>query len=228
MAGIEISGVFIDMDGTIIDSEPYWAAAEQDLVESFGGRWSDKDGLSLVGSSLENAATKLQFAGVKKDIPEIIERMTHKVLEQLRDKVPWRPGILDFVSSLHKAEIPCALVTNSTSSLADEVARALEQRLESPFFCAIVSSDDVDRPKPDPEAYLRAAEILGIEPNRAVAIEDSVAGARSAYESGAVTIGVPLQVNIPRESVHVIWESFNGKSAEDVEKVWVEHCQGTC
>jgi beta-phosphoglucomutase-like phosphatase (HAD superfamily) len=58
------AAVFWDMDGTLVDSEPYWLAAETRMVESFGGVWSQADGLQLVGSSLERSAIILQSRGV--------------------------------------------------------------------------------------------------------------------------------------------------------------------
>ncbi len=58
------AGVFWDMDGTLVDTEPYWLTAETALVESYGGTWSTEDGLQLVGSSLERSAIILQSRGV--------------------------------------------------------------------------------------------------------------------------------------------------------------------
>ncbi len=197
MGRLEISGVLLDMDGTIIDSENYWATAERELVESFGGSWSKRDGLSLVGSSLENAAIKLRAAGVQRGIAEIIEFMSNRVIEQIRQSVPWRIGVMDFLRSLKEAGVACALVTNSTRDIADQIAQALDKKIGSRFFRAIVCSQDIDRPKPDPAAYVKATQLIGTTADRVVAIEDSAPGAKSACASGAITIGVPLHKNIP-------------------------------
>nr|MTA26070.1 HAD family phosphatase [Actinomycetota bacterium] len=66
--------VLWDLDGTIVDSEPYWLISEQNLVESFGGEWSEADGFALVGSGLPNAAAFLQKRGVDLPIDEIVDR----------------------------------------------------------------------------------------------------------------------------------------------------------
>ena len=226
MGRLEISGVLLDMDGTIIDSENFWATAERELVESFGGNWSKQDGLSLAGSSLENAALKLRAAGVRRGIAEIIEFMSDRVIEQIRQRVPWRTGVVDFLRNLKDAGVSCALVTNSTRDIADHVAQAVHEELGSPFFRSIVCSEDIDRPKPDPEAYLKATELLCTTADQVVAIEDSVPGARSARASGAITIGVPLHKNIPEDSVHALWKSFAGKTFGDVQQVWLKHRGG--
>ena len=84
------------------------------------------------------------------------------------------------------AGIPCALVTMSFGSLADQV---VEQ--SGNVFSAVVTGDQVSKGKPDPEAYLLAAKRLGVDPSQCVAIEDSPVGIRSAHSSGAATIAVP-------------------------------------
>ena len=77
------AGVFWDMDGTLVDTEPYWLTAETALVESYGGAWSTEDGLQLVGSSLERSAIILQSRGVELGVDEIVEVLTDRVLEQI-------------------------------------------------------------------------------------------------------------------------------------------------
>ncbi len=86
------AAVFWDMDGTLVDTEPYWLTAETRLVESYGGVWSEADGLQLVGSSLERSAIILQSRGVALEVDEIVDLLTDRVLEQIEVAVPWRPG----------------------------------------------------------------------------------------------------------------------------------------
>jgi len=83
----------------------------------------------------------------------------------------------------------------------------------------IVSGDEVTEPKPHPEPYLRAAELLGVDPMDAVAIEDSLVGLSSAVASGAATIGVPHMVAIPESDQHTIWDTLDGKTADDIAAV---------
>jgi beta-phosphoglucomutase-like phosphatase (HAD superfamily) len=103
------------------------------------------------------------------------------------------------------------------------LAQAVEKELGKPVFQAIVAGDDVEAPKPNPEAYLKGASALGMDIHTTVALEDSAFGAASAFSAGAVTIGIPLHVGIPHNSVHEMWSSLEGKTVSDLEAVWRTH-----
>src|SRR5215207_7868036 len=81
-----------DMDGTIVDTEPYWIAAEHTLVAAHGGHWSHEHAMQLVGQSLVFSAGVLQQAGVQLSKREIIDTLTAEVISKVRTSVPWRPG----------------------------------------------------------------------------------------------------------------------------------------
>src|SRR5690606_5573286 len=78
------AAVLWDMDGTLIDSEPYWMHAEEQLVTSFGGEWTTEDGHDLVGSGLYQSASIFQRKGVALSATEIVETLSNSVLNQLR------------------------------------------------------------------------------------------------------------------------------------------------
>ena len=215
-----MQAALFDMDGTIIDSEPYWMTAERELVESFGGSWSEEQAYALVGSGLWNSASLLKAAGVDLELDDIVHRLSDRVLAQIEDAVPWRPGVRELFQGLMDAGIPCALVTMSLRKNAVALAHAVEKELGQPVFQAIVAGDDVEAPKPNPEAYLKGAAALGVDIHATVALEDSAYGAASAFSAGAVTIGIPLHVGIPHSSVHVMWSSLEGKTVADLEQVW--------
>jgi beta-phosphoglucomutase-like phosphatase (HAD superfamily) len=110
-------------------------------------------------------------------------------------------------------------IRTNAQALSDILDRELGQKV----FGAIISADDVAHPKPDPEAYLAGAAALGIDIGHTVALEDSSYGAASAFSAGAITIGIPLHVEIPTKSVHVLWDSLEGKTFLDLEAVWQQH-----
>ena len=222
-----MQAALFDMDGTIIDSEPYWMTAERELVESFGATWSEEQAYALVGSGLWNSASLLRAAGVDLELDDIVHRLSDRVLAQIDEAVPWRPGVRELLRSLLDAGIPCALVTMSLRKNALALARAVESELGREVFHAIVAGDDVESPKPNPEAYLKGAEALGVSIQSAVALEDSAYGAASAFSAGAVTIGIPLHVGIPHSSVHVMWSSLESKTVDDLRGVWRQHRGGS-
>jgi len=204
------------MDGTLIDSEPYWLDAEIALVQSFGGRWTQEQGLTLVGSGLWDSAAALQHAGVDLELREIIDRLSVDVRARLVEHVPWRPGAREMIASMLDAGIPTALVTMSFRENALTISEAISREIGREAFSVVVAGDDVTEPKPNPEPYLTAADHLGVDIAHAVAFEDSVFGAASAYSAGALTIGIPLHIEIPDSYIHVRWDSMAGKTLEDI------------
>lgn len=204
------------MDGTLIDSEPYWLDAEIALVQSFGGHWTQEQGLTLVGSGLWDSAAALQHAGVDLELREIIDRLSADVRARLVEHVPWRPGAREMIASMLDAGIPTALVTMSFRENALTISEAISREIGREAFSVVIAGDDVTEPKPNPEPYLTAADHLGIDIAHAVAFEDSVFGAASAYSAGALTIGIPLHIEIPDSYIHVRWDSMAGKTLEDI------------
>nr|WP_277814838.1 HAD family phosphatase [Galbitalea soli] len=198
-----------DMDGTIIDTEPYWMDAETRLVAEYGGTWTHEQAVGLVGAGLEHSARTLQQAGVALHPHEIIEVMTARVLERIvAEGLPWRPGARELLLELRESGVPTALVTMSYRSLATTVAEAIDFTA----FDTIVAGDDVTLSKPHPAAYLRAADLLGVAAVDCVAIEDSAPGVAAAMASGATTIGVPLNAVLPDHPALTIWPTLAGRT----------------
>lgn len=213
------AAVLWDMDGTLVDTEPYWLAAEAELVSEFGGLWSQEDGLTLVGSGLWRAATILQSRGVALTEDEIIVRLTDRVLEQIEIDVPWRPGSLELLAELRSAGIPTALVTMSIRRMAEYVTSRIPG-LPQGAFDYVIAGDSVTNSKPHPEAYLLAAELLGVDATDCVAIEDSSTGIASAVASGAVSIGVPLHVPLEVGNGYTIWPTLVGRGVSDIAELF--------
>jgi len=206
------AAVLWDMDGTLVDTEPYWMVAETELIGSFGGEWTREDGLGVVGMGLWDAAVVFQARGVDLPADDIIEWMTTRVLEQVKAEVPWRPGARELLADLKREEMPTALVTMSVRRMAETIAGAIG----FDAFDVIVGGDDVELAKPHPAPYLHAAGLLGVDILQCVAIEDSVPGLASAIASGAVTIGVPLHAPLDPGPTHTLWESLAGITHADI------------
>jgi HAD superfamily hydrolase (TIGR01509 family) len=201
------------MDGTLVDTEPYWMAAETPLVESFGGTWSHEQALGLVGLGLDDAARIFQSAGVRMAVDDITAHLTDSVMHQLETKgVPFRPGARELLASLRAAGIKTALVTMSLRRMATSVV----DLIDFDAFDVVIAGDDVTRPKPFPDPYLQACQELGVEPADTVAIEDSPNGLRAAVASGAASLGVPLMISLEGVGAHAIWPTLEGKTAADL------------
>jgi HAD superfamily hydrolase (TIGR01509 family) len=210
------SAVLWDMDGTIVDTEPYWIIAEQELVEVFDGVWTHEDGLSVVGQGLPVTAARLQERGVALTIDEIVQTLTSRVLEQLEGEIPFRPGAAELLASLQSAGVPQALVTMSIERMARRVAELIPG---SPFD-VVVAGDNVINSKPDPEAYLLAAERMNVDIRDCVAFEDSPSGCQAAFGSGAITIGVPHLVSLENVNVSRVVDSLAGWDASTVSSLY--------
>jgi HAD superfamily hydrolase (TIGR01509 family) len=176
------------MDGTLVDTEPYWMDAEHQLVDEFGGRWTHDDARSIVGFDLLDAAAALRDrGGVALPAETIVDRLLGGVLSRCAVALPWRPGARDLLADCAAHQVPCALVTMSWRVLVDSVVAAAPPG----SFAASVAGDEVVNGKPHPEPYLTAAERLGVDVGRCVAIEDSPTGAAAALAAGCATLGVP-------------------------------------
>jgi len=206
------------MDGTIVDTEPYWIVAEIELVESFGGVWTHADGLALVGNGLSLTSSKLQAKGVDLPLDEITERLTTRVLEQLEIAIPWRPGAPELLTELAAAGIPQALVTMSIERMAARVAELIPGQPLS----HIVAGDHVTEAKPHPEAYLLGASRLGVDVTTCVAIEDSPSGLASAHSAGTVAIGVTHIVELEPEMGFRLLPTLAGITADDIFQIYTD------
>jgi HAD superfamily hydrolase (TIGR01509 family) len=194
------AAVLWDMDGTLVDTEPYWLQAESDMVHGAGGVWTPEDGLQLVGSGLERSALILQSRGVKLSVEEIVSTLTEQVRVQIADAVPWRAGARELLLELKEACIPTALVTMSRRHMALDVVAALG----FDGFDVVVAGDDVVNAKPHPEPYLAAAASLGVDIAACIALEDSEPGVASAVAAGATVFALPLHIPLPPSPAYLL------------------------
>lgn len=207
--------VLWDMDGTLIDSEPYWLLSEARLANQYGGSWSEEDGKQLIGSNLYQSSDFLKdrFGIDDMSTQAVIDRLTEEVIDQLRTKLPWRPGALELLLDLKKASVKTALVTMSMRSMA----LAVTEQIDFPAFDVVVAGDDVVHGKPHPEPYLKAAELLGVPANMCIALEDSPTGLASAEAAGCHAIGIPNIIGLPEGPNRRIIGSLTKLNANNLE-----------
>jgi HAD superfamily hydrolase (TIGR01509 family) len=210
------AAVLFDMDGTLIDSEPSWMAAEARLAAEFDVPWTADDAESLVGIDLWDGARAFIARGVPMEADAIVQRLVDEVIADLGDTLPARPGALELLGELRAQGVPVALVTMSTRALVDRIETAFAAALGTAPFDATVTGDECERGKPHPEPYLRGAALLGVDAADAVAIEDSFTGVASALAAGITTIGVPHAVDVSRVPGVIHWPTLAGRTPADL------------
>jgi HAD superfamily hydrolase (TIGR01509 family) len=204
------------MDGTLVDTEPYWIECEHEVVAEFGGTWTDADAHSLIGFDLLDAAHELRTrGGVPLEGVEIVERLLDGVAARVVTRLPWRPGARELLAECATAGVPCALVTMSWRRLADAVIDAAPPG----SFAVSVTGDEVSAGKPDPEPYAAAAAALGVDPADCVAIEDSPTGVASALAAGCATLGVPHVVALAATDGLTLVDSLVGVDLDTLRRL---------
>lgn len=214
-----VAAVLWDMDGTLVDTEPYWIESEFELADRHGGTWSHEHALHLIGNDLVESGRYIRehmFSGATDLEPaEIVEELLDGVVARVRRQVPWRPGALELLADLRSHDVPCALVTMSYLRFVEPILAQLPEKA----FTEVVTGDAVTRGKPHPEPYLKAAAGLGLDPADCVAIEDSNTGARSAELAGCTVVVVPNHVPVLPGERRVFVDSLVGVTAAYLQNV---------
>jgi len=201
-----LEAVLFDMDGTLVDTEPYWMAAEYALVEAHGGTWSDEHAHAIVGKALIDSAGYIREHGpVDLDPPLIVDRMLADVVAATRREIPWQPGARELLAALAEQHVPCALVTMSYT----ELTATMTDQLPPGTFAAVVTGDQVNDGKPHPEPYLTALARLGVDAVGSVAIEDSPTCIASAEAAGCLVVAVPNRVPVHPGPGRVVVDSLH-------------------
>jgi beta-phosphoglucomutase len=181
------SALLFDLDGVIIDSMPMHTQAWRTYLERLGiasddiesrmhGRRNDEIVTGIIGAHLGSDVIAAHGAAKEQLFREL---MQHRLQTQLV------PGVVDFLESCDG--FPKGLASNAEPANIAFVLDGLELRR---YFQVIVDGHQVDRPKPFPDIYFRAAELLGIPPRDCVIFEDSPTGVAAALAAGAKVVGV--------------------------------------
>ena len=211
--GLLPQGIFFDMDGLLVDTEPYWLQTERELMAEFGVHWRSEDQLFCLGGPMEKVGRYMSDLAESKQSPEwfaseLIDRMAEKFT-----LISPMPGISQLLSEISKNHIPAALVSASPRRLVDAVLASIPNH---PFALSI-SADDVERGKPHPDPYLKAATLLQVAIENSLILEDSPTGVTAARASGAWVVAVPHIAPIAPAQRSVVIETLAGAS---VTSLW--------
>jgi beta-phosphoglucomutase family hydrolase len=183
-----IKAVIFDLDGVLIDSEPLHAIADNQLLKELGTDAPENYFDRYVGWT--NAA---MWEAIKNDY--CITRSIHEIMEmQMPIKLNLLqegnhnviPGIVELLEELKTMHIPVAIASSSPKLFIDA---AVEKIGLTQFFAIIISGEEVEKSKPEPDIFLKAAELLNVKPSECLVIEDSKSGTIAAKKAGMKCIG---------------------------------------
>jgi HAD superfamily hydrolase (TIGR01509 family) len=181
------AAALFDNDGLTLDTEPAWTRAETALFARYGRTFTLEHKRELLGTSPSASAAKLERL-LGRPGAALSAELYELVVQEVDGGVEPMPGAVALLQALGAAGVPVGVVSNSRRTFLELALRAA--RLDG-VFAAVISAEEVGRPKPAPDAYVAAARALGADPRACAALEDSPTGLAAARAAGALTIGVP-------------------------------------
>jgi len=206
------------MDGLLVDSEPEWLKSESEITAAYGYQWTSQDQVACLGGPLSRVG---QYMHDKCNQAETPDFFTNKLVEvqseKMRSHTPFMPGAYELVKDLQKNGVKTGLVSASPRIIVDAVL----DNVGAELFPFSISSDDVERTKPHPDAYLKAAQLTNSAIENCLVFEDSLTGVGAATSSGAWLVVVPHLVHVDEsERVRVIksLEQLNFTKVQELYK----------
>ncbi len=188
MDNLGIKGFIFDFDGTIILSEDVHIRAWQDLSKDVGLKLPDGFVEDSVGRSDHDLKMILSHAWRGQLSPcEVLRMKRQFYMMRVPDECHPVAGVVAVIDKIKENHFPLAVATSSSREEVEPVLRSLGIY---DHFDTILTVDDVVRPKPDPEIYLKTASELGLTAERCLAFEDSRAGVASARAAGCALVTV--------------------------------------
>lgn len=177
--------ILFDMDGVLLDSEPFWRTAEIEVFRALGKEFTEEDCVETMGLRIDEVvAYRVPDADQEKTVNEILDRM----VEMVSQRGVLLPGVLETLERLNEMKVPLGLATSSNYRLLHATLKSLG--LEEAFQI-VHSAEDEEYGKPHPGVYMTAARKLGFKPKHCLAIEDSLNGVISAKAAQMSVIAVP-------------------------------------
>jgi len=206
--------IIFDWDGTLADTREVILLAFQKVLRKVGCNVSDEFLEKLIGIGARNMFKEaLEVGGIQYDermIDELLEEKT-KIHLTLTPKIRLFDGVTDLLKAL-KPLVKIALATMSNRRVIEKTLREKNVR---EYFDLIITIDEVEKPKPDPEAFIKCAEAMNCRPEKCVVVEDSIFGVIAARRAGMRCIAVPSGVysksDLEKEKPDLIIDSIKEK-----------------
>jgi HAD superfamily hydrolase (TIGR01509 family) len=175
------------MDGLLVDSEPLWYLVERDFAARRGGVFTEQHARDNVGRGIKNTVRVMhELFGFPVDVERDVDELIADFMERTGE-LTLKPGAAELLART-RGTFGLALASSSHRRLVHKTLAQFDLR---PTFDVIVSGEDVARPKPAPDVFLRAAELLDVPIDECVVLEDSVAGVAAGREAGAIVVAIP-------------------------------------
>ena len=182
----DYDGLVFDMDGTLADTMPTHFVAWSQSMAEHGLVLSEERFYALGGVPANKIIAMLaKEQGKVVDADAIADAKEDLFLELLKDVQPVLP--VKAIAAFHRELMPMAIATGSPKWVAEKILKALGIR---DWFTAVVGAECVANSKPAPDAYLKAAELIGVDPKRCHAFEDTVLGVEAARNAGMTVINI--------------------------------------
>jgi HAD superfamily hydrolase (TIGR01509 family) len=210
------------MDGTLVDSEKVWTVSLADTARWLGGELSGPAREAMVGSNMARSlGLMFDDLGLERNpyrTAQAARYLTDRTGELFAAGLAWRPGALEALRMVRAAGWPTALVTNTLRTLTEKALDSIGRE----HFTVTVCGDEVPHGKPDPDPYLRAADLLDVAPEACLAVEDSPTGATAAERAGCAVLVVPCDVAVPSGPRRVHRGSLLGLTADDIHLCYAQ------
>jgi beta-phosphoglucomutase len=180
--------VIFDMDGVLVLSAPAHWTAWVDAAARHGVQLTREQFLSFNGLTNPDICARLWGdRATPAFVADLATQKERAFREAIAADVPLAPGCRELLAQLRTRDVPIAV---GTSAPRENVDLVLDGGGIRPFFGAVVHADLVQRGKPAPDIFLRAAELLGLPPERCIVVEDAPMGVRAAKAAGMAAVGV--------------------------------------
>ena len=192
-----IEAVLFDLDGVIVDSEPWWHAVRVEWAAARGLTWTEDDNRACMGRNSRDWARIMQERlRLDLTVPQIERVIMDALVEKYaHEPAPRVPGAVEAVARI-AASFPSAIASSAHPAV---IRAALRSVGLAECFRVIVSADDVPAGKPAPDVYLEAARRLGVPPERCLVVEDSLNGVLAGRAAGMTVVLVPNPSFLPGE-----------------------------
>lgn len=218
-----LKGVIFDMDGVIINSEPVHYEAYRQVLEELGceEEYTYEIYQKTVGSTQYRVVEEIiNRFGLTLSVEEIQDRGLKKQSEIFKTEgYPPVPGAVELIRKLHNAGLKLAVASSSVEALIEESIRGIGV---TEYFDRMVSADTLDKPKPEPDVFLLAAQELGLSPDECIIIEDSENGVLAAKAAGIPCVGYinPDSGKQDLSAADILVEGFEEIDEEFMVRVW--------